>query len=52
MVGFVPVLCSVHAMLKTWFKGCLAEILTLKDCLDNAKMTLNAALWPGCVNCV
>ena len=35
-------------MLKAWFKGCLVEILALRDCLDNAKTTLNAILWPGC----
>ena len=38
-------------MLKSWFKGCLAKILALKDCLDNAKTALNAVLWPDCVNC-
>ena len=35
-------------MLKVWFKGCLAEILALRDCLDSAKTTLNAVLWPSC----
>ena len=34
-------------MLRAWFKGCLVEILAFKDCLDSAKMTLNAILWPG-----
>ena len=37
-------------MLKAWFKGCLAEILAYRDCLDSAKMVLNAVLWLGCVN--
>ena len=35
-------------MLKAWFKGCLVEILALRDCLDGAKMALNVVLWPGC----
>ena len=35
-------------MLKAWFKCCLVEILTLKDCLGNAKMTLNVVLWSDC----
>ena len=39
-------------MLKAWFKGCLAEILALMDCLGSGKTTLNVVLWPGCVNCV
>ena len=39
-------------MLKAWFKGCLDEILALRDCLDSAKTTLNAILWLGCVNCM
>ena len=35
-------------MLKAWFKGCLVEILALKDCLDIAKKALNAVLYPSC----
>ena len=35
-------------MLKAWFKGCLVEILTLRDCLDSARTTLNVVLWPEC----
>ena len=35
-------------MLKAWFKGYLAEIFSLRDCLDNAKTTLNVVLWPCC----
>ena len=35
-------------MLKSWFKGCLAEILTLRDCLDSTKIALNVILWLGC----
>ena len=35
-------------MLKAWFKGCLTEIIALRDCLDNAKTTLHAVLWLGC----
>ena len=35
-------------MHKAWFKGCLAEILALRNCLDSAKATLNAILWPDC----
>ena len=34
-------------MLKAWFKGCLVEILALRDCLDSVKTTLNVVLWPG-----
>ena len=37
-------------MLKAWFKGYLAEIPALRDCLDSVKMTLNVVLWSGCVN--
>ena len=32
-------------MLKAWFKGCLAEIIALRDCLDSAKTALNVVLW-------
>ena len=46
-------------MLKAWFKGCLVEVLALRDCLDCAKTTLNVVLWPDCgvlcelsVNCM
>ena len=35
-------------MLKAWFKGCLVEILALRDCLDSAKTAFNAVLWHGC----
>ena len=35
-------------MLKAWFKGCLVEILALRDCLDNAKTALNVVLWLDC----
>ena len=41
-------LCCVHDMLKAWFKDYLAEILALRDCLDSAKIALNAVLWPDC----
>ena len=34
-------------MLKAWFKGYLAEILTLRDCLDSGKTALNVVFWPG-----
>ena len=35
-------------MLKAWFKGCLVEILALRDRLDSVKTTLNAVLCPCC----
>ena len=35
-------------MLKAWFKGCLVEILALRDYFSCFKTTLNVVLWPGC----
>ena len=35
-------------MLNAWFKGCLVEILALRDYLACFKKALNVVLWLGC----